>query len=246
MSPIVWTGNGTNGGLCSQIFDDPSVTPGDQVWLFILTSPSGSSWTLNASFDDGTTVSGVGPSKTVGSIHFEVTTDVGAKLLSASATNGQTNSVLTVSHCTVNGQGPSPETGSLSVVKVVEGGAGQTLPAHFTAHVTCGDGETVDVDEDVTLPNTGGAGDPALIDNIPAGDTCTVVEDISGNPAGTVVTYTPTGVDSTGVTIEANTNVEVSILNSIPDVSGEVVVEPTTPVQVEAATAVVVAPGFTG
>jgi hypothetical protein len=61
-----------------------------------------------------------------------------------------------------------------------------------------------------------------------------------------VVTYTPTGVDSTGVTIEANTNVEVSILNSIPDVSGEVVVEPTTPVQVEAATAVVVAPGFTG
>ena len=247
MSPIVWTGNGTNGGLCSQIFDDPSVAPGDQVWLFILTSPSGGSWALTASFDDGTTVSGQGPSKTVGSIHFEVTTDVGAKLLSASATNGSTNSVLTVSHCTVRG-GEPPETpvGSLSVVKVVEGGAGQTLPAHFTAHVTCGDGESVDVDEDVTLPNTGGAGTPALIDNIPAGDTCTVVEDTSGNPAGTVVTYTPTGADSPGVTIVENSNVEVSILNSIPDVAGVVVVDPTPPVQVEAATAVAVAPSFTG
>jgi hypothetical protein len=264
-SPIVWTGNGTNAGLCGQIFQDGSVQPGEQVWLFILTSPSSSSWALTASFDDGTSVSGLPPTFTAGSIHFEVTTDAGARLLSASATNGQTNSVLTVSHCTANGEGPSPRTGSLSVVKVTTGGENQDLPEFFVAHVVCtNDDDEIDIQQDVNLPSGGGAGDPAVIDNIPAGDFCTVVEDAKGVPSGTEVGYQVDGVASTvvnttGIEIEGDQHVEVTISNDIPDlpdnpdnpdvpdggtpeVAGEVVVAPT----VVAADPVTVSPAFTG
>lgn len=258
-SPIEWTGNGTTNGLCNQVIEDSSVAPGDQVWLFILTGPSSNSWALTASFDDGTSVSGVAPSKTVGSIHFEVTTDVGAKLLSASATNGSTNSVLTVSHCTANGETPPPpeDTGSLSVVKTVvplpEGVTDVTLPSSYTAHVHCSDGETV-IDQDVTLPGEGGAGTPALIGEIPFGSTCTVVEDATGFPNLTSVTYTVNGAASTGVvngsgiTIdEAHASVEVGITNDFSAVKGEVVVKPVTPSDpVVAAEPVTIAPAFTG
>jgi hypothetical protein len=242
-SPIVWTGNGTDGGLCNQVFDDPSVPDGSQVWLFILTSPSSDTWALDASFDDGTVVTGQAPSKVVGSIHFEVTTDIGAKLLSASATNGKTNSILTVSHCTVGAKVP-PLEGSLSVTKTVvslpAGVTGVTLPTSYTAHVSCDDGTEVDV----TLPAEGGAGDPALITGIDDGSICTVVE-TSALPANTAVTYDPAGANTEGVevTVEGGT-VEVNITNDFTAVQGEVVVKPVTPAP--AAQAVTVAPAFTG
>ena len=54
----------------------------------------------------------------------------------------------------------------------------------------------------VTLPGGGGVGtpDPALAGLAP-GTVCTVVEDTSGVPPGTVVTYDPPGADTTGVTL---------------------------------------------
>jgi hypothetical protein len=111
---ITWSGhNGTTSdGLCSDVSSDPSIT--GQNWLFILTSPDGvGPYTLTASFSPATTpdpavVTGTG----TGSIHFTVNTAIGAQLLSASATGGTSNSVLTVSHCTV-GKGTSTVTTTL-------------------------------------------------------------------------------------------------------------------------------------
>jgi hypothetical protein len=94
---VVWTGNGTTNGLC----DDNSATSGQQQdWLFILTSPTGSSWTLTATFQNSGTQVVDGTQQGDGSIHFDVITSLNDTLLSASATNGTANSVLTVSHCT--------------------------------------------------------------------------------------------------------------------------------------------------
>jgi hypothetical protein len=127
----------------------------------------------------------------------------------------------------------TPQTGSLSVAKVVVGGAGQTLPATYNAHVECDDGTTADV----TLPGAGGPGSP-VVTGIADGATCTVVETTT-LPVSSTVTYDPAGVDTTGVIVDAGaTPVAVTITNTIPDVAGEVVVKP--------ATAVAVSPGFTG
>jgi hypothetical protein len=94
---VVWTGNGTTNGQC----DDNSATAGQQQdWLFILTSPTGSSWTLTATFQNSGTQVVDGTQQGDGSIHFDVITSLNDTLLSASATNGTANSVLTVSHCT--------------------------------------------------------------------------------------------------------------------------------------------------
>jgi hypothetical protein len=100
---VTWTGNGTNtDGTCQSFLNDPDLTPGpgQQGWLFILTSPATGSHELTTSFDPSfqtpsNPITGFG----TGSIHFIVYTDAGAKLLSASATNGTDNSNLTVSHC---------------------------------------------------------------------------------------------------------------------------------------------------
>ena len=97
VSPILWQGNGTNNGFCG---DNTAQPGGNQDWLFILTSPSGSSWTLTATFKTAGTVMVTGVQQGGGSIHFDVITTFGDQLLSASATNGSTVSVLTVSHCT--------------------------------------------------------------------------------------------------------------------------------------------------
>jgi hypothetical protein len=99
-SPIPWEGNGTTvTGACADNSEDLSLPAGDQNWLFILTSPSGSSWDLTATFHDSGTKTATGVQQGDGSVHFTVTTFVDDTLLSASATNGMTNSVLTVSHC---------------------------------------------------------------------------------------------------------------------------------------------------
>ena len=117
-SPIVWEGNGTSGGFCSSVSTDTNLAPGTQEWLFILTSPSGSSWTLNATFADSGAIAPVaGTQMGNGAVHFTVVTSAGDQLLSASATNGTTVSVLTVSHCSVNGETPPPTPGGTPEVE---------------------------------------------------------------------------------------------------------------------------------
>jgi hypothetical protein len=112
LSDVQWGGNGTTNGVCDQIgpSDDLNPPAGDQGWLFILTQPVDSSGSvLTYDFADPPnaditgTVNGVHMGKGKGSYHFAVYVPVGATLVSASATNGTGN--LVVSHCTV---GPPP------------------------------------------------------------------------------------------------------------------------------------------
>ena len=98
---VVWTGNGTNNGFCSDVSQDPSVPPGMQQWLFILTSPGSGPWTLTANFQNSGQKTASGVQQGNGSVHFTVLTSAGDQLLDASATNGTANSNLTVSHCEV-------------------------------------------------------------------------------------------------------------------------------------------------
>jgi LPXTG-motif cell wall-anchored protein len=107
-STVTWTGNGTNHGICENVgpSDDLHPQAGQQGWLFILTSPfDNSGSTLTVTFDPAGSVppSPVPnlPKNGNGSYHFAVYSSLGAKLVSASATNGtQGQSILTVSHCT--------------------------------------------------------------------------------------------------------------------------------------------------
>jgi hypothetical protein len=107
---IHWTGNGTTAGECDTIIFDVNQPANTQTWVFVLTRPtSNATHELRATFTDGAQT--VGPSKVVGSVHFEVTTVLGATLLAANADNGTIpQSVLTVSHCIVppNGEACSP------------------------------------------------------------------------------------------------------------------------------------------
>ena len=103
---IDWKGNGAESGFCNDVSQDPSVPQGQQSWLFILTSPDTGPWTLTTSFQNSTPGPVDGVQQGNGSVHFTVLTSAGDKLLSASATNGTKNSVLTVSHCGVNEQPP--------------------------------------------------------------------------------------------------------------------------------------------
>jgi hypothetical protein len=107
---VEWTGNGTTDGACNNIGDYEDLDPsaGQQGWLFILNSPfddSGSN--LTATFSDGAQgpIPGTFKGSGTGSYHYVVYTTAGATLLSASATNGTENSVLTVSHCETGGGG---------------------------------------------------------------------------------------------------------------------------------------------
>src|SRR6266545_2526074 len=95
---VAWVGHGTTDGVCNGDLttdqDDLTPSAGQQGWLFILTSPydptAGSE--LSYTFDDGTAsppvVAGFFPGGGDGSYHYVVYTLIGAKLLSASATNG--------------------------------------------------------------------------------------------------------------------------------------------------------------
>jgi hypothetical protein len=109
-----------------------------------------------------------------------------------------------------------PPAGSLGVFKTVIGPNGipvTPLPTSYTALVNCNDLNPAHQNVTVTVPGGGGTGVPVLM-GIPAGTICTVVEQNTGSfPAGTVVTYNPTGANTTGVTITATTAVAVSITN---------------------------------
>jgi hypothetical protein len=105
---IEWTGQGTTNGLCNNLQTDPNVT--GQIWLFILTQPGPGTWSLTTTFSPGTQTPSnpiIGTQQAGGSVHFSVTTTIGATLLSASATSsvdGAPGGNLVVSHCTVPSQ----------------------------------------------------------------------------------------------------------------------------------------------
>jgi hypothetical protein len=125
------------------------------------------------------------------------------------------------------------------------------LPTGYTALVNCNHQGPTNVT--VTFGPGGGIGTTTpsdALDNIAIGTVCTVVEQgTSGFDPATVVTYTPTGADTTGVTIpDSQTGVTVQISNDFSaapvQVSPETVTEP--PAAQPAAQAVAVQPVFTG
>ena len=107
---------------------------------------------------------------------------------------------------------PPPPTGSISVSKTVIGPPGGLLraspPASYSALVSCNNGDSVTV----TFGPGGGQGTPTpALSGLPIGTVCTVVE--QNPPIGSVVTYDPPGVDTTGVTITGTSGVKVGITN---------------------------------
>jgi hypothetical protein len=86
--------------------EDLSPGPGQESFLFILTSPAGSTSTLTVETSAGDVVV-QGVQQGGGSIHFVVTVAAGTEILGASATGGTEQSNLVVSHCEL---GPTPTT----------------------------------------------------------------------------------------------------------------------------------------
>jgi hypothetical protein len=109
--PIEWTGQGTSNGVCNDVQTDDAVPDGRQIWHFVLnqqrTDPGGA--TMDATFDDGTTVAGQEPGQVSGQVaHFFVESAEGATLLSATAYpagNQGPNPQFVVSHCVVGKDG---------------------------------------------------------------------------------------------------------------------------------------------
>ncbi len=104
---IPFTGQGTNAdGTCESFERDRSVNvpAGQQAWHFVLNQQGDpESATIDATFDDGTTVTDQGPTRTSGPVaHFYVFTAQGAALVSATAhpagDQGR-NPQFVVSHC---------------------------------------------------------------------------------------------------------------------------------------------------
>lgn len=92
---VTWTGNGTTNGQCGSSENlGLTVPPGQQAWLFILTSPGTGPFELTTNLGD---VSGTQMGD--GSVHFILFTPLDATLTSASAVTGTAHSVLTVSGC---------------------------------------------------------------------------------------------------------------------------------------------------
>jgi len=122
--------------------------------------------------------------------------------------------------------------GQLQIAKVVTGTEG--VPADFTIHVDCDDKAR----DDVTIH----PGAPAVFSDIEAGSTCVITElGTGGFPSGTTVSYSPPTANTTGVLVEANQHVDVTVTNAFPTASG-----PTPPGPTVAAEAVSVTPRFTG
>jgi hypothetical protein len=96
---VDWEGNGADDGFCNNVSEDAGVPPNTQQWHFILTSPDPGPWTLTANFADSGQQTDGGTQAGMGAVHFFVFSSIGDQLLTASATNGSDNSVLTVSDC---------------------------------------------------------------------------------------------------------------------------------------------------
>ena len=204
-----WDGNGTANGFCTDNTSDTSVPAGQQQWLFILTSPGAGPWTLTAHFDPATSpdpavVSGV--QQGGGSIHFTVNTAIGAKLLSASATNGTANSVLTVSHCTYHAQLQVSKTAATTftrdfdwtIVKSVDQDTltlapGEQHTVNYTVAVT----KDAGIDSDWAVSGTISVKNP---DSHNAANGVNVTDSISGY-GGTVPVSCPSTTIAAGATM---------------------------------------------
>ena len=111
-----------------------------------------------------------------------------------------------------------PPTGALVVEKNVVPPPGvpvEPIPVSYTVIVNCNDGQHTNIPVTFGI----GGGQSAPITGIPIGTVCTVVEQDTGTfPPGTVVTYTPPGAPTTGVTIGAETGIVVDIVNDFSDI----------------------------
>jgi hypothetical protein len=88
------------------------------------------------------------------------------------------------------------------------------LPTSVTVLVNCDDGDPAHQNVVVTFSRGGGRSAASTLTGIPAGTVCTVVEqNPSSLPPGAVVSYTPPGADTAGVTIEADAAVTVTVTN---------------------------------
>jgi hypothetical protein len=107
------------------------------------------------------------------------------------------------------------QTGFLQLVKEVEPGV--ALPGELSVDVACDDGTTAVV----TLPGTGGVGEPIL--TLPTGTSCNVQEVTGDFPEGTVVTYSVDGGEPTTEVpftvgpIETGETLTVTITNNPPE-----------------------------
>jgi hypothetical protein len=121
---------GTNpDGSCAS-FQQDGVPAGKQEWQFNLTNTQAGA-TLTASFSDGTSVTNKAEDDHNGNTSFWfIQTDLGAKLISATATftpAGPGNSNLVVSHC-VAGESPPPTTSPPTTEPPTTAGGGVTPP----------------------------------------------------------------------------------------------------------------------
>jgi hypothetical protein len=146
---VTWTGNGTTAGACNNVgpANDLNPGPGEEGWLFILTSPfdaTGSNLTFSftPTAVSSSPVAGVHKGGGGGTYHYAVYTQAGAVLNTASATNGTETSVLTVSHCELGGpNGEQPGSAITSAVHnaahtVITNGSPGTAPANVHDQVT--------------------------------------------------------------------------------------------------------------
>jgi hypothetical protein len=120
LAVLLWSEQGAGGaqgtasGVCESFADVPDAfepAPGEQTWHFVLTRPGGAVWTLDASFDDGTTVDNLASVPSKANVrNWYVITDQDAKLQSASASTSETGvgGNLVVSNCDVGGPTPTP------------------------------------------------------------------------------------------------------------------------------------------
>ena len=135
--------------------------------------------------------------------------------------------------------GLTPQSGNLQLVKaLLPAPPGVTLPASYTAQVLCDDG----TDTTVTLPGTGGPGTPLV--SVDAGASCAVGEDLTGLPAGWVVTYSVDGGAPSSsppvFVVTASATVTVTITN---DPTAAATTVPTSPEPTTEPTAAPTMPG---
>jgi hypothetical protein len=124
--------------------------------------------------------------------------------------------IPTISHWFVCYHLAAPATGSISVTKTVIGASGVITaapPTSYSALVTCRNpAGAVIATGTVTFESGGGLGSPdPVLTGLPINTVCTVVE--QSPPSGAVVSYTPAGADTTGVTVTGTAPVEVGITN---------------------------------
>jgi len=136
-------------------------------------------------------------------------------------------------NCVPPGPPPEQEFGTLTIAKAVVNPTSPDVPSGgFTVHVDCDDKTR----NDITIPKEGTGATPVTIDDIEAGSKCIVTE---VNPPPNV-SYTPTGINTTGVFVDADQTVAVTITNTFT-IPAPPIVAPTV-----AAEAITVSPTFTG